>query len=214
MLRYLPMMVGVLGGIGLLVNRFFTPNLSPSQSRSDALAVVESAVLILVTLLWQEIQPQNPEAVVLIGEEGFELEPTLPETLKTELAWASHTLLTNSVTKVIVVWYQGRILLRRGIYPPEQQINLGAIAQRAIKSQKPVYLVKLALYPGKIEFNYLPENTQGVIIQPLKDQGLIILGANAPRSYTKQDEKWIEAIAAKLLFSLEQWVKPNSESLE
>ena len=28
--------------------------------------------------------------------------------------------------------------------------------------------------------------------------GVLILGANAPRSYTKQDERWIEGIADKL----------------
>jgi hypothetical protein len=197
------MAVGILGGLGLMLNRVFTPALTASQSRSDALAVIESAILILVTILWQEVQAKIPESVVLEGEEGFEIEPSLPESIKTELAWASHTLLTNSATKVILIWYQGKVLLKRGIYPKAKDINLGAIAQRVIKTQKPVYLVKLSLYPGKIEFDYLPENTQGLIIQPLGDQGLMILGANAPRSYTKQDENWVEAIASKILFNLQ-----------
>ncbi|HBS69689.1 MAG TPA: cofactor assembly of complex C subunit B, partial [Cyanobacteria bacterium UBA11149] len=43
-----------------------------------------------------------------------------------------------------------------------------------------------------------PENTQGVICQPIGNAGVLILGANAPRSYTKQDEIWIEGIADKL----------------
>jgi hypothetical protein len=63
---------------------------------------------------------------------------------------------------------------------------------------KPVYLVNLNIYPGRIEFDYLPENTQGVICQPIGTQGVLILGANAPRSYTKQDENWVEGIADKL----------------
>ncbi len=196
------MAVGILGGLGLMLNRFLTPSLTASQSRSDALAVIESAILILVTILWQEVQAKIPESVVLDGEEGFEMEPALGELLKTELAWASYTLLTNSATKVIVIWYGGKVLLKRGIYPKEREIKLGAIAQRVLKTQKPVYLVKLSLYPGKIEFDYLPENTQGLIIQPLEDKGLMILGANAPRSYTKQDENWVEAIANKILFTL------------
>ncbi len=208
MLRFLPMAVGILGGLGLMLNRFLTPALTPSQSRSDALAVIESAILILVTILWQEVQAKIPESVVLVGTPGFEIEPSLPETLKTELAWASHTLLTNSATKVIMVWHAGKVLLRRGVYPQaksqNQQINLGTIAHRVLKTQKPVYLVKLALYPGKIEFDYLPENTQGLIIQPIGSEGLMILGANAPRSYTRQDEIWIEAIASKILFSIDQ----------
>jgi Cofactor assembly of complex C subunit B, CCB2/CCB4 len=36
----------------------------------------------------------------------------------------------------------------------------------------------------------------------------MILGANAPRSYTQQDEAWIAAIADKLSYSLSQ-ARPN-----
>jgi hypothetical protein len=35
-------------------------------------------------------------------------------------------------------------------------------------------------------------------------EGVLILGANIPRSYTKQDEIWIEGIADKLGYSLDQ----------
>jgi hypothetical protein len=80
---------------------------------------------------------------------------------------------------------------------------LGIIAQRVIKTQKPIYLVSLSIYPGRFEFDYLPENTQGVIVQPLGEKGVMVLGANAPRSYTKQDENWVSAIAAKISHSLE-----------
>ncbi len=58
--------------------------------------------------------------------------------------------------------------------------------------------VNLNLYPGKIEFDYLPENTQGLICQPIGKDGVLILGADVPHSYTKQDEIWIEGIGEKL----------------
>ena len=48
----------------------------------------------------------------------------------------------------------------------------------------------------------MPENTQGVICQPISNNGVMILGANAPRSYTKQDENWISGIADKLTDTL------------
>lgn len=204
MLRYLPLIVGIVSGLALMLNRITTPVLTTNQSRSDALGIIESALLILVSLLWQQVQSKTPESVILIGEEGLEIEETLPEPVKAELAWASHTLLTNSATKVVVIWYDGKVLLRRGILSPIQFSQPGSIAQRVLKTQKPTYLVKLALYPGKFEFDYLPENTQGVIVQPLGDRGVMVLGANAPRSYTKQDEKWVEALAAKLLYTLSQ----------
>jgi hypothetical protein len=202
-LRRLPLAVGCLGGLLLVMNRLATPALNASQSRSDALGVILSALLILTGLLWQRVQPRSPDAVILIGEEGFELLPHLSETLKTELAWASHILLTNTITRTLLVYYQGQTLLRRGILAQDGTVKPGTIVQRVLEKQKPIYLVDLKVYPGRIEFSYLPENTQGVICQPISNQGVLILGANAPRSYTTQDEAWVEAIADKLANTLE-----------
>ena len=163
-------------------------------------------MLILVGLLWQQIQPRSPDAVTLIGEEGLEFAPNLPDPIKTELAWSSHLVLTNTVTQSLVVYYGDKVLLRRGILGQNPQVIPGKILQRVLETQKPVYLVNLTLYPGKIEFDYLPVNTQGVICQPLGTDGAMILGANIPRSYSKQDENWIEGIADKLTLTLQtQW---------
>ncbi|MCL2923665.1 MAG: cofactor assembly of complex C subunit B [Trichodesmium sp. MAG_R04] len=201
-LRMLPIIVGALGGTLLMMNRFFTPNLLASQARSDVVGVILSACLILTGLLWQQIQPSSPDTVKLIGESGFELLPELSEIVKIELAWASSLLLTNTVTKTVIIWYQGKVLLRRGILPAESLIKPGNIFKRVLDKQKPIYLVDLKVYPGRIEFNYLPENTQGIICQPIGNNGVMILGANAPRSYTKQDENWISGIADKLTDTL------------
>lgn len=203
-LRRLPLVVGIAAGVLLLVNRLLTPALTDSQARSDALGVILSALLILTSLLWQQIQPKLPETVALMGEEGFELAPELSDQARTELAWASHLLLTNTVTRSMVVYYAEQVLLRRGILGVNATVNPGAIVSRVMQTQKPVYLVNLALYPGRVEFDYLPDNTQGVICQPLGSRGVVVLGANAPRSYTRQDEGWIEGIANKLENTLSQ----------
>ena len=210
-LRLLPLFAGGVGGILVLVNRFATSTLTDSQARSDALGVILSALLILVGLIWQQIQPRSPEAVSLIGKEEFELASDLPDAVKVELAWASHLLLTNTVTRSLVVYYQGKVLLRRGILGT-QAFKPGKIVQRVLEKQKPIYLVALQVYPGQIEFDYLPENTQGVICQPL-GLGVLILGANAPRSYTKQDETWIEGIADKLANTLEHYQQDITATL-
>lgn len=202
-LKYLPLTVGIIGGTMLMINRILTPALNESQARSDVVGVILSAVLILVSLLWENIQPKTAESVILNGREGFELAEDLPETVIAELAWASHILLTNTVTKSVVVYYQDRVILRRGILGEKNTITLGAIANRVLETQKPVYLVTLKIYPGRVEFDYLPDNTQGIICQPLGKNGLLVLGANAARSYTKQDENWIAAIAEKLAITLE-----------
>ncbi|MGB3297246.1 MAG: cofactor assembly of complex C subunit B [Phormidesmis sp.] len=216
-LRQLPIVVGALGGTLLFINRITTADLSGSQSRSDALGVILSALLILVGLLWQRIQPKPPEVVTLVGEEGFDLVEDLPDSLKTELAWASHMLLTNTATRSVVVYYGGRVLLRRGILGAQVELSPGAIVQRVLDKQKPVYLVNLNIYPGRIEFDYLPENTQGVICQPLGSdesaRGVWILGANAPRSYSQQDEAWIMGIAEKLSDRLDRSLASQSNGL-
>ncbi len=201
-LRRLPIVVGGLGAVLLLLNRLQSPELTESQARADVLGVILSAVLILTGLIWQQIQPRTPESVKLIGEEGFVLAPDLPEAVKTELAWASHILLTNTVTRCVVVYYQGKVLLRRGILVEKSSVTPGAILKRVLEKHKPVYLVDLKVYPGRVEFDYLPSNTQGVICQPIGEEGALILGAHAPRSYTKQDENWIAGIADKLAVTL------------
>ena len=206
-LRLLPLFVGAFGGVLLLVNRLTTSPLTDSQARSDALGVILSAVLLLTGLIWQQVQPRSPDAVTLIGEEGFELASNLPEAVRMELAWASHLLLTNTVTRSLVVYYQGKVLLRRGVLGVNREVKPGKIVQRVLDRQKPVYLVDLKVYPGRIEFDYLPSNTQGIICQPLGDRGVLILAANAPRSYTKQDENWIEGIADKLAETLSSYLE-------
>ena len=202
-LRLLPFFAGGLGGLLLLINRLLTVQLTDSQARSDALGVIEGAVLILVGLLWQQIQAKSPDTVELIGETGLEFSAELSDSAKTELAWASHLLLTNTVTRSLVVYYAGKTIFRRGVLGKNSQVKPGAILERVLSKGKPVYLVNLNLYPGKVEFDYLPENTQGVICQPIGREGALIMGANAPRSYTKQDEQWIAGIADKLAVTLE-----------
>jgi len=197
-LRLLPIFVGVLASCLLVLNRLLTPNLMPSQARSDAVGIIISAVLVLVGLLWQQVQPRSPTAVELIGNKGLELNSELPSAIQAELAWASQLLLTNTVTRSIVVYYQGKVLLRRGILAPKAEVTPGPIVKRSWTTQNPIYLVDLKLYPGRVEFDYLPENSQGLICHPLGQDGALVLAANAPRSYTKQDEAWIAGIAEKL----------------
>ena len=197
-IRKLPIAAGILGSTLLILNRFLTPALTESQARSDVMGIILSAVLVLIGLLWQRVQPKLPDSVQLSGEEGFELADDLPEVIQTELAWASHLLLTNTATRAIVAYYDGKILMRRGVLGSSSSIKPGAILQRVLEKGKAVYLVDTKLYPGRTEFAYLPENTQGLICQPMGGKGALILGANAPRSYTRQDEAWIEGVADKL----------------
>lgn len=204
LLKNLPLIAGILGGTLLMINRLFTPTLLDSQARSDALGILLCAMLLLTSILAREINSVPPQSVILNGEEDFELEQNLSESIKTELAWASHLIINNTVTKSIIIFYQGQILLRRGILSKKKEVKLGAITERVIKTQKPVYLVDLKHYPGKIEFDYFPDNIQGLICLPLNDDGVMMMATNIPRSYSKQDENWLAGISAKIALTLNE----------
>ena len=203
-LRLIPIFSGIIGSTLLVINRFTTVQLTESQARSDVVGIILSGTLVLVGLLWQQMQPKSPDAVTLIGEEGIEFNIHLDEETQIDLAWASHLLLNNTVTKSVIIYYKNDILLRRGILGENNKVTPGKILNKVLQEQKPIYLVNLELYPGKIEFDYLPVNTQGIICQPLGGNGVMVLGTNIARSYTKQDENWIEGIADKITLTLQK----------
>lgn len=198
-----PLVAGIIGGFFLMINRLTTITVLDSQARSDALGVILCAALLLTSVLMRQINPNPPESVVLEGKEGFDLASYLPQSVQTELAWASHLILTNTVTKSIIVYYQGKTLLRRGIFGETNTVKIGNIVKRVMETQKPVYLVDLKHYPGKIEFDYFPSNIQGLICVPLNQEGVLMVATNIPRSYTKQDEFWIQGISEKIAIELQ-----------
>lgn len=57
---------------------------------------------------------------------------------------------------------------------------------------------------GRQEFvQYLPEATQGVIVQPLDNAGVLVVGTDTLRGLSRLDQAWIAVIADKLEVSLE-----------
>ncbi len=203
LIKHLPLIVGGLGGGLLLVNRLaFTTDLATSQSRADALGISLSAVLILTGLLWQQAQPKPPERVSLEGESRCEWHANLTEAQRLELAWASHTILTCSPIRTLVIWWDDQVLVRRGILPAQPPTTLNPLAQRVISQQKPTYLVALKLYPARFEFNYLPTNSQSVLCQPLGERGVLVCATDTPRNLTLSDQAWLAAIADRLSVTL------------
>ncbi|MEN9261101.1 MAG: cofactor assembly of complex C subunit B [Thermostichus sp. HHBFW_bins_43] len=201
--RRLPLVAGLLGSGLLVMNRLvFTPELATSQSRSDALGILLSALLILTGLLWQQIQPLPPKTVPLQGIPGLDWHPDLSEAEKLELAWASHTLLTTTAARTLLIWLDGRTLVQRGILASAgalPQLQPKSIVQRVLKTGRPVYLVDLKLFPARAEFDgLLPAGSQAVLCQPIGQKGCLILGSDTPRSFTQRDQAWIAAIANKL----------------
>ncbi|KAJ4761277.1 cofactor assembly of complex C [Rhynchospora pubera] len=60
------------------------------------------------------------------------------------------------------------------------------------------YLANLSLYPGRTELPFLPNNTQALILQPIGDKGVAIIGGDTIRGFTAADQAWISMVAEKL----------------
>ncbi|WP_414404431.1 cofactor assembly of complex C subunit B [Synechococcus sp. H70.2] len=197
------MLAGLLGSTLLVINRLaFTPELLASQARSDALGILLSAILILTGLLWQQIQPRPPQAAPLQGSPGCDWDPALSEREKLELAWASHTLLSTTAARTVVIWVGGRTLLQRGILANPGQlpaIRPQGTLQQVLETGQPVYLGDLRFFPARAEFEgLLPPGSQAVLCQPIGQKGCLLLGSDTPRSFSRQERAWVAAIADKL----------------
>lgn len=193
--------LGVVGLTLTLLNQLLAgpPGLlvPPPLERASVLASLEAVLLMLVAILWTRAQPRQAERVVLEAPEGFELAPELDEALRQELAWGTAMLLTATPAASLLVVWDGRVLVRRGRLGAAA-FSDGAISERCRTRGKPIGLVNLALYPGAAEFAYLPRGIPAVLLQPLGNRGLVILGGWAVRCFTSSDERWLEGWAERL----------------
>lgn len=195
---------GVLGLSLCLTNQWTTQELSPALQRSGVLAGLLSVGLMLVALLWTRALPEAPERVELPGDQGLDLLAGLPEPLADELGWGSQMLLTATPAATVLVHWQGRTLLRRGVLA-QAPFSPGAICARAASTDRAISLVNLALYPGREEFQGLPEGVPAVLIQPLGPGGWVLLGGWSTRCFSRSDETWLQGWSQRLRMSLERW---------
>jgi len=135
--------------------------------------------------------------VALQGDEGLLLADHLPEPLARELGWGSQMLLTASPAAVVLVLWRERVLLRRGLLA-DTPFSPGPICARALERGQAISLVNLALYPGRAEFDALLPELPAVLVQPLANQGLLLVGGWSPRCFSRSDLIWVEGWGQRL----------------
>jgi len=196
-------------GLGLVAlalvvaNQGLAPEVNPPLERAAVLASLLAVGLMLVGVLWTRALPEASIRSELPGDQGLVLNGDLPEALAEELAWGSHMLLTASPAAVVLVIWRGQPLLRRGLLAPSP-FAPGAICQRALEKQSAISLVDLKLYPGRQEFDALLAGLPSVLVQPLGQDGLVVLGGWSARCFSRSDLAWVEGWAAKLRAGLEK----------
>tara|TARA_Y100001968_G_C19402696_1_gene741905 strand:- start:1218 stop:1856 length:639 start_codon:yes stop_codon:yes gene_type:complete len=173
-----------------IINAFSASSITPELQRSEILSGLSGVGFMLISLLLTEIKPVKAKKVDLKGSQGLEINNTVNEVVKNELAWGSFQILKSTSASTILVWYEGEVILRRGILSSGKFVP-GEICNRAKTSGKLISLVKTKLYPGRFEFNTICEELPSIMIYPLKKKGFVIVGGWSERCFTKSDESWI-----------------------
>tara|TARA_Y100001968_G_C19353626_1_gene716024 strand:+ start:166 stop:783 length:618 start_codon:yes stop_codon:yes gene_type:complete len=180
-----------------IVNTFTATEVNPSLARAEIISGIASIALITIGYLWTEIKPKEPTKAILKGKEDFEISLDLSEDKKYELAWGSQQILTATAASTVLIYWDNKVILRRGLITDKSFIP-GEICNRAIKQQRLISLVNTELFPGREEFDSVLDGLPAVIVYPLSNRGLTIVGGWSKRSFTISDEKWISGWSDKL----------------
>ncbi|KAK4429914.1 protein COFACTOR ASSEMBLY OF COMPLEX C SUBUNIT B CCB4, chloroplastic [Sesamum alatum] len=213
--RSLPIYAGGASLLAVLLNRTVSgiapvADASSSQSRADLLTLGLAVTNILNGLVWLSIRPKSISVVNPNGVECQRIYHNLPDSVTSELLWAWESLSDVTCCRSLVVIYDGICILQIGfanisdsnggepMVVDADKLMKGSLYNGVQKSGSQSYLANLALYPGKSELPFLPSNTQAVILQPLGDKGIAIVGGDTIRGFTSSDQAWITLIGEKL----------------
>ncbi|XP_024371342.1 protein COFACTOR ASSEMBLY OF COMPLEX C SUBUNIT B CCB4, chloroplastic [Physcomitrium patens] len=227
LVRSLPLFGGAGGLFAVLLNRSLSgiapvADSSSAQSRSDVLALALAATVLLQGLVWKSIQPRPVVSVEMNGVNCFNMIKSLPAEVDWELEWVWESLRNTTRTKALVIFYGEACVLQAGIAAASVDGNAvpvnvsefisGELYKGVQKSGRQNYLANLVLYPGRFELlKFLPSNTQAVLLQPLGDDGVMVLASDTIRGFTPADQAWIGTIAEKVDTSLQNWVAISSK---
>jgi hypothetical protein len=188
---------GIAGLALVVINQATAPRLDPALERAAVLGGILAVLLMLVGLLWDRVQPAAAQRAGLGGREGLELVPGLPGPLARELGWGSTMLLTATPAAVVLIQWRDTTLLRRGLIG-DLAFRPGPICRRARERGRAISLVDLRLYPGRAEFEGLLPELPSVLVQPLADSGVLVLGGWSARCFDRGDLIWVEGWARRL----------------
>ena len=193
-------LVIIFGGFLLVlstINIATANQVNPTLVRAETISGIASIALITIGYLWTEINPKQPSKANLKGKEGFELYNKLTVDQRNELAWGSQQILTATAASTILIYWDNKVILRRGLIS-DKIFKPGEICKRSIDQKRLISLVNTELFPGRDEFDSVLSNLPAVIVYPLENRGLTIIGGWSKRSFTNSDEKWISGWSDKL----------------
>ena len=188
--------------LGLTVtNAGLAESVTPELQRAEVLAGMAAVGLMLVAVLWTRANPRSAEKVPLQGEQGLVICDQLNDLQKQELAWGSHMLLTATPAATVLVLWRQQVVLRRGLIS-QSPFQPGAITMRAMERDQTISLVNTSLFPGRAEFDAMLPSLPAILVCPMGDEGVVVVGGWSPRCFTRSDERWLEGWTQRLRTTL------------
>ena len=188
--------------LGLTVtNAGLAESVTPELQRAEVLAGMAAVGLMLVAVLWTRANPRSAEKVPLQGEQGLVICDQLNDLQKQELAWGSHMLLTATPAATVLVLWRQQVVLRRGLIS-QSPFQPGAITMRAMERDQTISLVNTSLFPGRAEFDAILPSLPAILVCPMGDEGVVVVGGWSPRCFTRSDERWLEGWTQRLRTTL------------
>ena len=202
------------------------------QSRADLLAVFASGAILLNGISKLDVTSALAESVVLDGVQldgtaiywealegvGLILDQNDNDSVQTEITWALESVLDATPAKTAVImafdtssgsWTP---VAASGTVPADESLQRALPQGRTTPildrfqgggMTKESYLPTLQALPGRVEFTYLPPNTQEALVLPMSSSSVLVLGSDTAKSCTPRDVAWAQVIASRLgqLFS-------------
>jgi len=180
-----------------ILNATFASNINPSFLRAEVLSSIASVALMLIAFLWSEGKSTTKSQNLQFDNQGLIMEDGLTEEIRNELGWGSHLLLTATPAATLIIYWDHKVLIRRGLISNNEFIP-GTTCLNAQKSKRLISLPNTKFFPAKYEFDCIVKGLPSLIIYPLDNRGWVILGGCVEKCFSKSDEKWITGWSERL----------------
>ena len=191
------LVAGVFFIVLALINVLSADYLSPELLRAETLSCLSSVILILGYFLLAKYEETKTNKIIDNNNQGFILEKGLNSELSNELAWGSNMILTATPAATILVYWDNKIILRRGLLG-KGLFTPGPISKSVMEKNSSLSLVNTKYFPGRKEFDTILPNLPSIYISPLNQKGIVIIGGLSDKCFSISDEKWIKGWTNKL----------------
>ena len=147
-----------------VVNTVMAQSVTPELQRAEVLSAIAAVTLLLVAVLWTRADPRSAARQKLGGEQGLVMASDLSDGVRDELGWGSHMLLTATAASTVLVYWQGAVLLRRGLIC-DSDFQPGTICQRVMQKNSSAPGENCS-FPGRAEFDPVLDALPSVLIVP------------------------------------------------